>query len=67
VALIGLSLSKGIAQACEPLTLEVFTVAEFPVSGQDDRRLQAASVTVYAVDAVSRSSNRRFHRACRQT
>ena len=52
VALIGLSLSTGIAQAGEGLTLEVFTAAEFPVSGQDDRRLQGASVTVYTVDGL---------------
>jgi integrating conjugative element protein (TIGR03757 family) len=39
-------------QAGEPLTLEVFTAAEFLVSGQDDRRLQGATVTVYAVDGL---------------
>jgi hypothetical protein len=54
-ALIALTLfgpllfSNGL-QAGEPLTLEVFTAAEFPVSGQDDRRLRGATVTVYAVD-----------------
>lgn len=39
-------------QAGEPLSLEVFTATEFPVSGQDDRRLQGATVTVYAVDGL---------------
>ena len=52
LTLFGPLLFTAALQAGEPLTLEVFTAAEFPVSGQDDRRLQRASVTVYAVDGL---------------
>ena len=52
VALLGVSFSIRTLEAGEPLILEVFTAAEFPVNGQDDRRLQAASVTAYAVDGL---------------
>ena len=50
LTLFGPLLFSGVLQAGERLSLEVFTAAEFPVSGQDDRRLQGATVTVYAVD-----------------
>ena len=52
LTLFGPLLFSAALQAGEPLTLEVFTAAEFPVSGQDDRRLQGATVTVYAVDGL---------------
>ena len=39
-------------QAVERLSLEVFTAAEFPISGEDDRRLRGATVTVYVVDGL---------------
>lgn len=56
-ALIGLTLFgplafSGALQAVEPLSLEVFTAATFPITGQDDRRLRGATVTVYAVDGL---------------
>ena len=50
LTLFGPLFFSGVLQAGERLSLEVFTAAEFPVSGQDDRRLQGATVTVYAVD-----------------
>lgn len=52
LTLFGPLLFSAALQAGEPLTLEVFTAAEFPVSGQDDRQLQGATVTVYAVDGL---------------
>ena len=52
LTLFGPLLFSAALQAGEPLTLEVFTAAEFPVSGRDDRRLQGATVTVYAVDGL---------------
>lgn len=52
LTLFGPLLFSAALQAGEPLTLEVFTAAGFPVSGQDDRRLQGATVTVYAVDGL---------------
>jgi len=52
LTLFGPLLFSAALQAGEPLTLEVFTAAEFPVSGQDDRGLQEATVTVYAVDGL---------------
>lgn len=52
LTLFGPLLFSAALQAGEPLTLEVFTAAEFPVGGQDDRRLQEATVTVYAVDGL---------------
>ena len=52
LTLFGPLLFTAALQAGEPLTLEVFTAAEFPVSGRDDRRLQGATVTVYAVDGL---------------
>lgn len=52
LTLFGPLLFSAALQAGEPLTLEVFTGAEFPVSGQDDRRLEGGSVTVYAVDGL---------------
>ena len=39
--------------AGESRRVEVFTAAGFPVHGTDDRRLQGASVTVYAVDGLA--------------
>jgi integrating conjugative element protein (TIGR03757 family) len=52
LTLFGTLLVSAALQAGEPLTLEVFTAAEFPVSGQDDRRLRGAAITVYAVDSL---------------
>lgn len=52
LTLFGPLLFTAALQAGEPLTLEVFTAAEFPVGGRDDRRLQGATVTVYAVDGL---------------
>ena len=52
LTLFGPLFFSGVLQAGERLSLEVFTAAEFPVSGQDDRRLQGATVTVYAVDGL---------------
>ena len=52
LALAGPFLISGALQAGEPLDLEVLTTAAFPVSGADDRRLQGATVTVYAVDGL---------------
>lgn len=52
LTLFGPLLLSGVLQAGERLSLEVFTSGEFPVGGQDDRRLQGASVTVYAVDGL---------------
>lgn len=52
LTLFGPLLFSAALQAGEPLTLEVFTAAAFPVSGLDDHRLQGASVTVYAVDGL---------------
>ena len=52
LTLFGPLLFSAALQAGEPLTLEVFTAAEFPVSGQDDRRLRGAAITVYAVDGL---------------
>lgn len=52
LTLFGPLLLSGVLQAGERLSLEVFTAAEFPVSGQDDRRLQGATVTVYAIDGL---------------
>ncbi len=56
-ALIGLTLFgplvfSGALQAVEPLSLEIFTAATFPITGKDDRRLRNATVTVYAVDGL---------------
>ncbi len=53
LTLLGPLLITVAPQAGEPLSLEVFTAAEFPVSGQDDRRLQGATVTVSAVDGLA--------------
>ena len=50
--LFGPLLFSAALQAGEPLTLEVFTTAEFPISGHEDRRLLGATVTVYAVDGL---------------
>lgn len=52
LTLFGPLLVSAALQAGEPLALEVFTATEFPVSGRDDRRLQGATVTVYAVDGL---------------
>ncbi|MGE4044239.1 MAG: TIGR03757 family integrating conjugative element protein [Acetobacteraceae bacterium] len=52
LTLFGPLLFSGVLQAGERLSLEVFTAAEFPVSGQDDRRMQGATVTVYAIDGL---------------
>lgn len=52
LTLFGPLLFGAAVQAGGPLAVEVFTVTEFPVSGQDDRRLQEATVTVYAVDGL---------------
>jgi integrating conjugative element protein (TIGR03757 family) len=52
LTLFGPLLFSVALQAGEPLNVEVFTAAEFPVSDQDDRRLQGATVTVYAVDGL---------------
>jgi integrating conjugative element protein (TIGR03757 family) len=52
LTLFGTLLVSAALQAGEPLTLEVFTAAEFPVRGQDYRRLQGATVTVNAVDGL---------------
>ena len=52
LTLFGPLLFSAALQAGEPLTLEVFTAAEFPVSSRDDRRLQGATVTVYAIDGL---------------
>jgi integrating conjugative element protein (TIGR03757 family) len=52
LALYGPLLFSAALQAGEPPKLEVFTAAEFPVSGQEDRRLQRATVTTYVVDGL---------------
>ena len=52
LTLFGPLLFSAALQAGERLSLEVFTAAEFPVSGQDDRRMQGATVTVYAIDGL---------------
>lgn len=52
LTLVGLLLFSAAPEAGEPLTLEVFTAADFPVSGQDDRHLQGATVTIYAIDGL---------------
>ena len=45
---------SGALQAGEPLSLEVFTAATFPITGKDDRRLRNSTVTIYAVDGLER-------------
>lgn len=52
LTLFGPLLFSAALQAGEPLTLEVFAAAEFPVSSRDDRRLQGATVTIYAIDGL---------------
>ena len=52
LALFGPSLLSGPVQAAQPLNIEVFTTAEFPVSGEDDRRLDGATVAIYVVDGL---------------
>ena len=52
LTLFGPLLFSAALQAGESLVLEVFIATEFPVSGRDDRRLQGATVTVYAVDGL---------------
>jgi len=52
MALIGPLIFSAALQAGEPLVVEVFVATEFPVSGQNDRRLQGATVTVYAADGL---------------
>ena len=52
LTLFGPLLFSAALQAADPLTIEVFTTADLPVTGQDDRRLQGATVTVYALDGL---------------
>ena len=52
LALFGPLLISVALQAGEPRSLEVFTTAEFPISGKDGRLLQGMSVTVYIVDGL---------------
>ena len=52
LTLFGSFLISGTPQAGAPLSIEVFTTTEFPISGKDDRRLQEASVTEYCVDGI---------------
>lgn len=52
LTLFGPLLISAALRAGEPLTLEVFTAVEFPVSGQDDRRLQRANISVHAIDGL---------------
>ena len=61
LTLFGPLLFSAALQAGEPLTLEVFTAAEFPVSGRDDRRLQGATITVYAVDGLEQFESTLSH------
>lgn len=52
LTLFGPLLFSAVLQAGEPLTLEVFTTAELPISGHEDRGLLGATVTVYALDGL---------------
>ncbi|MBX3707127.1 MAG: TIGR03757 family integrating conjugative element protein [Pseudomonadales bacterium] len=61
MTLLGPLLFSTVLHAGDPLTLEVFTTAEFPVSGQDDRQLQGATVTVYAVDGLDQFESALSH------
>lgn len=54
LALFGPLVFSNALRAGDALSLEVFTMATLPISGQDDRRLHGASVTVYAVDGLAR-------------
>ena len=54
LALFGPSLLSGAVQAAEPLSIEVFTTADFLIVGKNDSRLQGATVTVYFVDGLER-------------
>lgn len=42
------------AIARESLRLEAFTTTEYAISGQDDPRLRAVSVTIYGLDGLAR-------------
>ena len=42
----------GTAHASEPMLIEVFTSADFPISDQDDRAAQEVTVSVYIVDGL---------------
>jgi len=52
LTLFGSFLISGTPLAGTPLSIEVFTTTEFPISGKGDWRLQGASVTVYYVDGL---------------
>lgn len=52
LTLFGSFLISGTPQAGAPLSIEVFSTQEFPISGKDDRRLQGASATEYYVDGL---------------
>lgn len=52
LTLFGPLLFSAAVQAGEPPSLEVYIAEGYPISRRDDHRLQGATVTVHAVDAL---------------
>lgn len=54
LVLFGPLVASIIALAGEPLRLEAFTTAEYVISGRNDPRLRAVSVTIYKLDGLAK-------------